>query len=107
MSGLLRVSKELYFHYQQHTFDIEKRSELFDIFKELFQEVVMALNSMNTNELIRYINYEILKENDELFEYLKKQVIKHELRVKKITNANVDDVVNKAITLLQSGKVKW
>jgi hypothetical protein len=59
---------------------------------------------MNTNEMIRYINYEILKNNDDLFEYLKKRVIKNELRTKKITNANVDEVVNRWISNLQKEK---
>jgi len=95
MNGLLKLAKELYFHYQDYSFDVEKRSELFDIFKDLFQEMVLSLNMMNSSELIRYVNYEILKNNDDLFEYLKKRVVKYELQVKKVTNANVDEVVNR------------
>ena len=80
-------------HYQHYSFDVEKRSELFDIFKALFQEVVLSLNSLKTNDMIRYINFEILRNNDDLFEYLKKRVVKHELKAKRITSANVDEVV--------------
>lgn len=102
MAGLLKNAKELYFHYQSYNFDVEKRSELFDIFKDLFQEVILALNTLKANDMIRYINFEILRNNDDLFEYLKKRVVKHELKAKKVTNENVDEVVNRAITLLQS-----
>ena len=59
---------------------------------------------MKANEMIRYINYEILRDNDNLFEYLKKRVVKFELKVKKITTANVEEVVNRCISLLQSDK---
>jgi len=84
---------------------VEKRSELFEIFKELFQEVILALNMMKANELIRYINYEILRDNDDLFEFFKKRAMKNELKAKKITNSNVDEIVNKCIALLQSDKL--
>ena len=104
MSGLLKLSKELYFYHQDHSFDVEKRSELYSIFKDLFQQVILALNMMKANELIRYINYEILKNNDDLFEHFKKKVMKTELQAKKVTNANVDEIVNRCIALLQSDK---
>ena len=104
MTGLLKTCKELYFKLQEYKFDIEKRSELFDIFKDLFQEVILSLNMMKANELIRYVNYEILKNNDNLFEYLKKRVVKYEFKEKKITNANVDEIVDRWIAMLQSDK---
>lgn len=56
---------------------------------------------MKANDVIRYINYEILRTNDDLFEYLKKRVIKYELKAKKITTANVDEIVNRCINLIQ------
>ena len=104
MAGLLKACKELYFKLQEYSFDIEKRSELFDIFKDLFQEVILSLNMMKANELIRYINYEILKNNDNLFEYLKKRILKSEFKDKKITSANVDEIVDLCIGLFQSDK---
>jgi hypothetical protein len=104
MAGLLKNAKELYFHYQSYSFDVEKRSELFDIFKDIFQEIILSLNTLKANDMIRYINFEILRNNDDLFEYLKKRVVVHELKAKKVTSANVDEVVSTAITLIQSDK---
>lgn len=45
-----------------------------------------------------------MRDNDDLFDYLKKRVLKNELKVKKITNSNVDEVIEIAINLLQSDK---
>jgi len=57
LSSLLKQCKKLYMHYGNYEFDIDKRSELFIIFKNMFQEIVLSLNTMKANELIRYINY--------------------------------------------------
>ena len=104
MNSLLSNCKDLYFHYNNYSFDVDKRSELFVIFKDIFQEVVLSLHTMKATEMIRYINYWILRDNDDLFDYLKKKVLKNELKVKKITNSNVDEVIEIAINLLQSDK---
>lgn len=102
-SSLLKLCKQLYIR-NDYAFDIEKRSELFELFKDLFQEVVLALNMMKANDLIKYINYEILKTNDNLFEYLKRKVLKEEMKPKNIKTADVDEIVDRCIARLQSDK---
>ena len=61
----------LYKNLSHISFDVEKRSDLYKIFRELFEELILCQNSMKTNELIRYINYEILRTNNDLFNILK------------------------------------
>ncbi|CAI2367460.1 unnamed protein product [Moneuplotes crassus] len=102
LKSLLKTCKGLYIHYKHHSFDVDKRSELFILFKDIFQEIVLSLNQMKTTEMIQYINYAILRDNDDLFEYLKQKVLKEDLKAKRVTNANVDQVVDLCISHLQS-----
>lgn len=56
---------------------------------------------MNTNELLKFVNYEILKSHNSLFEYLKKKTLKY-FKSKGKKNITVDQILEHSAYLLQS-----
>ena len=77
-------------------FDVERRSELYTIFRFLFEEVTLSLNLMQTNDMIKFINFEILKQHDDLFEFLKKKALKG-LKQSGKRNVMSDEIVSESI----------
>lgn len=50
------------------------RMDLFFLFRWLFQELLINLNLMRNNELVKYLNYQVLRRHPQLLAYIKGKV---------------------------------
>ena len=50
------------------------RRDLYFLFRWLFQEVLLNLNLLRNNELVKFLNYQILRKNPSLLAYVKSKI---------------------------------
>ena len=91
--------------------DPSNRKDLYFLFRWLFQELLINLNLLRNNEVIKFLNYQILKKNPGLLAFIKNK-IKAQAQMKMtpqaIIEADNDDQgdymksIDKAISVLQT-----
>jgi hypothetical protein len=54
--------------------DPSNRRDLYFLFRWLFQELLLNLNLLRNNELVKFLNYQILKKNPQLLGYIKSRI---------------------------------
>ena len=66
------------------------------MFKWLFQELLINLNLMRNNELVKFLNFLILKKNPALLQYIKNKVRIEEAKLK---DKEAQDRTNNGVTI--------
>ena len=59
----------------------------------MFEDLVLG---MKDREMLRYINYQILRQHDELFRYVRKRVMRDDM--------SLDDMLQQAIMWMQTSE---
>ena len=54
--------------------DPASRKDVYFLFRWLFQELLLNLNLLRNNDLIRYLNYQILRKSPQLLAYIKNRI---------------------------------